>query len=256
MTVFHWMYWVSKTARGKSWNRVEFKEFHWAVWLRPHSITNYHQIVLLGPRRRKKFALLRACPRTNLRPGWAQVCWWVPYGVDFGASKKTKKTPKFFKQVIVWISICLMHEFLLFESRILAQTKCGRWHFFFFRVDSDLGPALNVTHPSHWPSGRWPFSFWVFRHFCRFPGFRKPGNLETGNLLSNLVIGLFTVAIFRPFLAHFRVYGRETNLNKREWKMMWKTMWKMVTVKPSESKFRKNEAKMHFSLQAHCQKDE
>ena len=48
------------------------------------------------------------------------------------------------------------------------------------------------------------------------------------------LIGLFTVAIFgsfsNSFLAHFHVFGRETN--KRESKMM----WKMVTVNTLERK--------------------
>ena len=73
-------------------------------------------------------------------------------------------------------------------------------------------------------------------------------------LLQVYYLGLFTVAIFRPFSAHFHVFGRGTN--KREWKREWKMMWKIVTANTLGSEIKKNGAKMHFSHQAHCQKGE
>jgi hypothetical protein len=38
--------------------------------------------------------------------------------------------------------------------------------------------------------------------------------------------------------------------------MKWKMIWKIVTVNTLGSEIKKNDAKMHFAHQAHCQKDE
>ena len=54
------------------------------------------------------------------------------------------------------------------------------------------------------------------------------------------------------FSGHFCVFGREKN--KRELKREWKMMWKIVTMNTLGSEIKKNEAKMHFSCQAHTAK--
>ena len=82
--------------------------------------------------------------------------------------------------------------------------------------------------------------------------------MATVNNPNRVVHSSHSWAIFgsfsNSFSGHFCVFGRETN--KREQKMEWKMTWKMVTVNTLGRKFLKNGAKMHFSLQAHCQKDE
>ena len=69
-----------------------------------------------------------------------------------------------------------------------------------------------------------------------------------------IIVGLFTVNIFGPFLAHFWLHFQFifNHFGSKQTKMMSKMMSKMAAVNTLESKNSKNEAKMHFAWSSAC----